>query len=281
MPKIDIAGVLLDINTEDSYSTLVPFTSLSKEEPNINISFIDSDYIPEPEGPVLLDEKIKWYRNSDNQQDISICIYNIGTKVINSIMHVDRLWEKANITYAGKNSHSSTMAGPLGELLVRNKIIFFQGMALHAAAIEWEGKGIIFSAPSGTGKSTQANLWVKYKEAIVINGDRSIIRAVEDQIYVYGSPWCGSSAQYLNKRAPLKAIVILEQAEENKLKLLDKPEALIRLLPRCFLPYYDDGGEVMNKALENVDKIISSIPIYLLKCRPEKEAVDLVYECVK
>jgi hypothetical protein len=280
---LDIAGIRMGIDTRDKMAntTLEPFCSSSTEMPEISVFFSSADVIPEPDSRLLLDDKIKWYSSLADRDDISICIYKPCTNEISSIMHVDQQWENAIITYVGCNPENKMIAGPLGEILFRNNLLFNEGIMIHAAAIEWEGKGIMFSAPSGTGKSTQADLWKLYKGAAVLNGDRSIVRMHEEQAFVYGSPWCGSSGQYLNKRSPLSAIVILKQAKKNELRLLDEQEALFYLLPRCFLPYYDDGGEVMDNALKILAGIIMTTRVFLLKCRPDKEAVEMVYECVR
>lgn len=281
MIKFDIAGILFHIISEDfDHSNFISFYSNSQEKEDILVYIKSNSSIPQPESKVLLNEEIKWFRNSDNESSISISTYQQDTNQMDCMMQVDNNWESASLTCRKKDSDFYVMNGPLGEILFRNKIIFHRGLVVHAAAIEWEGKGIMFSAPSGTGKSTQADLWKRYMGAVVLNGDRPAIRVLEDQPYVYGTPWSGSSPEYLNRRAPLKAIILLEQAKENKIRQLDSHEALVRLLPRCFIPYFAEG-EIMNLALENLERIIMVTPIYLLSCRPDKEAVELVYECVK
>jgi hypothetical protein len=134
--------------------------------------------------------------------------------------------------------------------------------------------GIIFSAPSGTGKSTHANLWVRHLGAMILNGDRAALRTVNNEVNVYGTPWSGSSHLFLNRKAPLKAIVLLEQASYNKIEELPRDRAVSLLTPRCFLPYFD--SELMELSICNLEEIIKRIPIYLLKCRPDYEAAETV-----
>lgn len=169
--------------------------------------------------------------------------------------------------------------GSVGEVIFRTTILFNQGIVIHAAAIEYEGKGVVFSAPSGTGKSTQANLWVKHKGARILNGDRPCLRISKSSIDVYGTPWSGTSKLFLNQKAPLAAIIMLEQSKTNELCQLSAADALRMLVPRCYLPYYDEN--LMTLALENIGLIIKETPIYLLKCRPDLEAVELVAKCLK
>ena len=169
--------------------------------------------------------------------------------------------------------------GSVGEVIFRTSILFNHGIVVHAAAIDYEGKGIIFSAPSGTGKSTQANLWNKHKGARILNGDRPCLRISEGHVEVYGTPWSGTSKQFLNHSSPLSAIIMLEQANTNEISQLSAAAAIRLLVPRCYLPYYCEN--LMTLALENIGQIIKKTPIYLLKCRPDIEAVELVAERLK
>lgn len=282
MVKLDIAGIQIYLDTHNkNRRRLVPFYTKSSKIPSIKVCYSSAQNIPEPDCKMLLDDKIKWYCSLDERKDITVCLHRNDTDEIVSIMKVDNQWENALITYVGRNLDNLIITGPLGEILFRNRLLFYNGIMIHAAAIEYDGKGLMFCAPSGTGKSTQAELWRNYLGAEILNGDRSVIRMFENQSFVYGSPWCGSSAQYVNKRSPLNAIVMLEQAKTNELRLLDSKEALLKLLPRCFLPYYDDNGKMMDMAFETIHKIVSSTSIYLLKCKPDREAVELVYQCIR
>lgn len=282
MPNFKIADLVLQLNTEDAVKDEIA-TFLLKEEKEIdmNIQFNACDSLNEPEDLIFLDENIGWYSDPEYKNSNSFCLfYNTSEDVI-ATMHIDTKIEEAHINYIGNSSDYLVMLGPLGELLLHNKILMHQGLFVHAVVMEWEGKGILFTAPSGTGKSTQADLWKHYMGATVINGDRAVIRMIEKEPYVYGSPWCGSSNQFLNKRVPLDAIVILEQASENMIQKLDPKEAFLGLFTNSFLPYYNDNGEMMSLALETLENIILTTSVYRLCCRPDKEAVDLVHACVK
>lgn len=110
-----------------------------------------------------------------------------------------------------------------------------QGLLLHASFIRWQGSGILFSAPSGTGKSTQANLWVQHQGAEVINGDRAALRQVGGRWQAFGLPYAGSSGVYRNESVPISALVVLRQGKENRLRSLTRGEAFARLFQR--LPF--------------------------------------------
>lgn len=282
MLKLDIAGVYISIisNKNSDLNQVEPFKSNSQQKPDLEIYLISSEAISLPKNLEVQNDYCQWLRNNDNDS-ISVCIFKLGTKEIMYLIQSDSVWKKVTITFLDNDPQiNSIIAGRLGEIIFLNRLLFHQGILIHAAAIEWEGKGIMFSAPSGTGKTTQANLWKQFMGAVVLNGDRSVVRIIDEKPYVHGSPWCGSSQEYLNRRSPLSAIIILEQAQENSIRRLDKKEAISRLMPRCFLPYYD-GGTIMDIALENLEQVVLVTPIYLLRCRPDREAVELVCKCVK
>lgn len=145
---------------------------------------------------------------------------------------------------------------------------------LHSSFIDFNGKGILFTAPSGTGKSTQADLWNKYENTEIINGDRSAVRKVNDKWFAYGLPIAGSSRIYKNKKAELSHIIILKQGKENKLEKISPREAFIKLYSETAIYTWD------NKFKENIidmlTDIVQSIKIYQYECLPNKSAVEFL-----
>lgn len=153
------------------------------------------------------------------------------------------------------------------------------GLLIHSASIIWNGEGIIFSAPSGEGKSTHTNMWRQKYGTEILDGDVTALRITEGVPYAYGLPWCGTSGEFLNKRVPLRAIVFLQQAEENKIKKLDFQEAFIRLVSRCFMLPYDE--RMTGLFLDIAQEIAGITDCYLLECLPNYEAVELVKKCLE
>lgn len=149
-----------------------------------------------------------------------------------------------------------------------------KGFILHGSVIKYSNEGIIFTASSGVGKSTQAELWKKYENAEIINGDKAFIRYFNDGAKVYGSPWSGSSNIIKNKKVPLKAIIVLEQGKENKIREVHGLEKLSYFNTHVYYPYWDN--KLVNLTMETLDLVLKKVPVYLLICRPDKEAVELV-----
>ena len=146
------------------------------------------------------------------------------------------------------------------------------GMLLaHASAVLFRGEAIVFTAPSGSGKTTQAELWKKYFGAEILNGDKVFISREKDGFYAYGSPWAGSSPYRENRGAPLRAVIVLEKAEHNAIRALSDEELLGSFVPNIFLPYWEE--KLLTAALGTLDELVSGVPVYLLTCRPDEEAV--------
>jgi hypothetical protein len=278
-----IAGIPLDISANQSFRInwrMRCFRTSKHQEADFKVSFVNDDITPLSDCVLMKDQGITWYYMYDTQNGYAVTINDLETHETIYQMQADSEWQDVRILQSyHKTEVYKTFKGPMGEILFRNRIIYHEGVVIHAAAIEWEGKGILFSAPSGTGKSTQAKLWKKFMGAKMINEDRPAIRLSDGIAYVYGTPWNGSSSKCRNCRFPLSAIVIIEQASENSMFELNCKEGTSELLPRCFLPYYDEN--LMKQAINNLEGVIAVTPIYLLRCKPDRSAVEMVYQCVK
>ena len=148
-------------------------------------------------------------------------------------------------------------------------------MLLHSAAASYKGQAILFSAPSGTGKSTHTSLWKKYypDDVVLFNDDTPIITDIDGGLYACGTPWSGKTEINENAILPLKSIVFLKQGKENSIRKLTTIESVIMLLQETRKPVFED---LMEKHIEFINKIIETTPIYELTCNISKDAVDLV-----
>lgn len=159
-------------------------------------------------------------------------------------------------------------------LAFEDVLINHQGFILHSSFISWQNNGILFTAPSGTGKSTQADLWKKYEDADIYNGDRTIIRKIDGKYYGFGSPYAGSSGIYRNESAPIKAIVVIEQGPDNVIRRLHGREAFLPLFRETLMNTWNK--EYMEKMTDLLMDVACQIPVYHLSCRPDQGAVNTV-----
>lgn len=150
----------------------------------------------------------------------------------------------------------------------------FNAFILHSSFINWENKGILFSAQSGTGKSTQADLWNKYENAEIINGDKAGIRKIDDKWTAYGLPIAGTSGIYKNKKAEISHIIVLKQGKENKLTKLSPREAFIKLYSETLVHTWDK--EFQENIINMITDVVQNVRIYQYECLPDKSAVEFL-----
>ena len=158
---------------------------------------------------------------------------------------------------------------------IAEQLPLFDRFVFHGAAIEYDGMAYLFTAPSGTGKTTHINLWKKHlgDKVSIINGDKPIIR-VGQYATVYGTPWAGKEGYQSNTSANIKAICILKQAKENKIERISKGEAVSHLMRQVYMPQNSDA---LSKTLALLGKVIENVPVYVLECDISKQAFDTCY----
>lgn len=153
------------------------------------------------------------------------------------------------------------------------------GFLLHSAYVDWEGRGILFTAPSGTGKSTQAALWEKHRGAEVVNGDRAAVRMNGGIPMAYGVPFSGTSGISKARELPLAAVVYLSQSKENSLQQLGGYRAFRAVWEGCSINTWDKT--TVEKISRTVEEIVDRVPVYHLACRPDEAAVELLERALK
>lgn len=171
--------------------------------------------------------------------------------------------------------------GPLQLLyLCFEKILLkHDGLILHSSFVNFKDKAILFSAPSGTGKSTQANLWEKYKNAEIINGDRAVLITRQNKWYACGLPMNGTSGICQNKSFEIGAVVLLKQGTENKVRRITQNEAFKNIYREITINNWNI--DETDKAMQLIDKFTQQINIYLFECKIDEDAVNCLYNMLK
>ncbi|MBQ9639323.1 MAG: hypothetical protein IJV22_07190 [Bacteroidales bacterium] len=151
---------------------------------------------------------------------------------------------------------------------------------VHAATIVNNQKAILLLGESGTGKSTHAQLWMEHIEGTtLLNDDSPILRLQPDGLTVCGSPWSGKGACYRTAQVPLAAIVRLSQASTNSMRRLNAIEAFAAVQP-SFPPAAMSTEWLADPLFDLLDSIVRTIPVYSLRCRPDREAAQLAFDTV-
>jgi hypothetical protein len=167
----------------------------------------------------------------------------------------------------------------LNTLEAEHHIARHSGFLLHSAFIQVDGKAILFTAPSGTGKSTQAELWRKYRGARIINGDRSAVTVGEQGVLAHGIPYCGTSGICTNAELPVAAIVYLTQSPKSAIQPLTGLRAFRHVWEGCSIHTWD--REDMELSTNTVMEAIRQVPVVHLACRPDESAVTVLEAYLK
>ncbi len=154
----------------------------------------------------------------------------------------------------------------------------YHGILMHGAVIRYKGKAYLFTAPSGTGKTTHICLWKKYfgDEVEIINGDKPILREKDGIITAYGTPWNGKENYGSNSHAPLDSIFLLWRSPTNSVTKCDSKTALSFLFSQT-LRY----EESVNNLLDFIEIMLRSVNIYELRCNRELSAVEAVLSAIE
>lgn len=164
-------------------------------------------------------------------------------------------------------------------LIYAFKTSYLNTLLIHASLVRECGYGYAFIAKSGTGKSTHTSLWLKHIEGCdLMNDDNPIVRIIDDQAYIYGSPWSGKTPCYRNEKARLGAIVRIDRATENSIEQLTATTAFASLLPACSTMKWDKS--IFDNICTNITSVIKTCGIYILHCLPDKEAALICHQAI-
>ena len=159
------------------------------------------------------------------------------------------------------------------------RLLHNNGLYLHASAVEKDGKAYLFSAPSGTGKSTHTRLWrqVFGSRAVMVNDDKPFLKLTEAGIFACGSPWSGKHGLDTNMTVPLQGICILERGKENRIERISVSEALPMLLHQSYCPL-DPKKRVCFENL--VKQLAEKTPLWRMYCNMDPAAAEVSHSAM-
>lgn len=182
---------------------------------------------------------------------------------------------ETRLTFAQKYRKGASVRAVLESACLFDLLADAGMLILHSSYIVTaDGEAVIFSGPSGIGKSTQAALWEKYAGASVINGDRSLLRP--DDRSANGIFYSGTSGICKNVTAPIKAIVLLGQAKDNSVQPINPSAAFARILSQCAYYAWDTPSAI--RMTDHAARLVSNVPVLRFDCRADESAVRALQE---
>lgn len=265
------AGIDLEIDIPDPWMYendrhLAPFRVDAVENPQI-FHFEIVDELTPPTGEcVALDGDLR--------------VYDDGTRYVGT---VQQSWKDGYLRVSGKDRerlvqlkrsvYTNTVSAKtvLHSVQAEHLTARSGGFILHSSFIAHNGRAILFTAPSGTGKSTQADLWRQLRGAKICNGDRCAVRCTEEGCFACGIPFAGSSEYCENVTLPLAAVVYLKQAPQTEIRRLRGAESFRRIWEGVSVNTWD--REDVALVSDTVTKVLSQVPVFELACTPDESAI--------
>ena len=151
-------------------------------------------------------------------------------------------------------------------------------LLVHGSAVACEGRACLFTAPSGTGKTTHSRLWLsQIPGSHVLNGDKPLLRVEKDRVLACGTPWQGKEGFGLNEILPLSAVCLLERDSVNRIEAVSLHDALPALIAQTNLP---DEPQALRRTLELIGRIGGLTRLYRLGCNMEPEAARVSFHAL-
>ena len=157
----------------------------------------------------------------------------------------------------------------------------YGAFVFHGVAMEAEGRAYLFTAPSGTGKTTHARIWcasIHGKGVRILNGDKPILRRTPEGFVACGTPWRGKEGYGFNAEAPVQGICLLRRSETVSIRPAATEELVLFLARQIYLPR---DPVQMDRLLSLLDECCRTVPTWALYCNREAEAAWTAYNAMK
>ena len=239
-------------------------------EPEYTYRMHVAEELPVPEGKVIARRPDLTVYECGNRESRLIGVK--GTEGYYACYRENDL-RSAEITFAADRISGLHIDPVFSSLLaLERRLVKKDSMILHCAYVEYQGEAILFSAPSETGKTTQANLWEKYRGSRTVNGDRSLLGKKDGRWTAQGWPVCGTSEVCHDEAFPIRAVVMLSQAKENRAVKMTPGQAFPLVYSQITVNRWNREDHI--HTMDLIQDLLESVPVYHLGCTISEEAVE-------
>lgn len=268
----------MDVFTLD-FSNYEPFSYEGAESPLFTFTVRDAsdpEIILNGKAPILKEENnLPWYHIYEDNAETLYHFFNAPGKSAGLLRVTNDKKGGEFIPEPGMGPYNVCMQITTALMILYTySTSGLKTLLMHASVTEHDGKANLFFGTSGTGKSTHSRLWLENIEGSqLINDDNPVVRVMEDGIFVYGSPWSGKTPCYRNIRRQIRTVVKLEQYPENIIRPTAGLNAYASIVTSSScIKWKKEESEAVTRTSE---EIAMSLPSWILKCRPDKEAALL------
>lgn len=216
-----------------------------------------------------------------------ICQPDMSADILISVDELDIEYEKRKsasedikegrkvISYAEDYLETLAIYRKIADKLLDSNTILF-----HGSVVAMDGRGYLFTAKSGTGKSTHTKLWMEcfQDRAVMVNDDKPMLKVTKSGVYVYGTPWDGKHRRSSNISVPLSGICVLERATDNHIERLDDKEKIHQIYPMIVQQTHRTTNPTgVLKTMKLIDELLEIVPLYRLGCNMDPQAALVAY----
>lgn len=272
---LEIAGISMSLYSARKWEDEKAFASFEQriEHPDYTVLFRQTEELPAVSDVVIHEDEC--YRvHPDGKGGYLRSFFDAPRDTAPyAVAEYDHSGGIIQIEYLPKGAHCfSEIHNSFFHLGFESILVHRGRLCLHASCVDTPLGGLLFSGPSGIGKSTQANLWQQHRGAVQINGDRPILCRADGAWLAWGSPYAGSSKCHLNKSCPVSAVIMLCQSETCSLQRLSPPEAFRAIWSGLTIHSWD--RTFVEKAFDLTMELISTVPVFRFSCTPDAVAVE-------
>lgn len=283
-----IADFLLSVRMPDNMNVdrLLPsFRAFRSESPQEGERLFDCDVLPVGDAlPVILSEEL--LETAENEMGL-IRLYGRSEEYVLTlashsgdvchILQTDKAFTRLKAFIRMNRTEAGHALSSLLRIAYSQAILYHHAVSVHSAAVHDGTYAYLFMGKSGTGKSTHAALWREYIPGCgLLNDDNPTLRLAGNEVRAYGTPWSGKTPCYKQLSFPVAGIVRLQQAPHNKFHQENDTDAFIALYPGCSFLHKDPI--LHNRLCETLIRVVQSVRVGVLECRPDSEAVHLCHQ---
>ncbi len=279
-----IAGFTIELapRERDLTLALAPATArftIDAAPPDVRVEIASGDLSNDGAREILFDSGGSWrmFRHDDG------CLFRFVSSAFGPTPYKIARWREdfasgeivLDPSFLARSGPVDPLEYPLDELLVINLLGQGRGLEVHGCGvIDSSGDGYLFVGQSGAGKTTMARLWRNEPGTVILSDDRIVLRAEDDGLWMYGTPWHGDEPLASPRRARLTRLFFLCQQMSHETAAISTAAAAARLFAASFPPFH--SARALEFSLGFIERVVEHVPCRVLGFAPTPSVISVV-----